>query len=183
MLRYVKDYDLWIHERAYTKEVDRFLRLQPKTLKAWTALAALFEDRDWTAETVTIGKSLLDQHSKIVDDIVETATPITLDGVLGLSANCTPHFSNDVGERLAGISDTFGATWSQIGKSQVKFSLRSIGAEGTDVAELAQKFGGGGHFNASGFTLSNPDGDPMSVQVWDTGEVVEGDMGEEETHA
>ena len=168
LIRYVKDYDLWTHKRAYTKEVDRFLRLQPQTLKAWTALAALFEDEIWTTDTIQIGKSLLDQHSQIVDDIVETATPITLDGVLGLSANCTPNFSNDVGERLARISDTFGSTWSQTGKSQVKFSLRSIG-DSCDVEKIAGVFGGGGHRNAAGFTLSNPDGDPMSVQVWDTG--------------
>ena len=97
----------------------------------------------------------MDQHTQIVNDIVETATPITLDGVLGLSANCTPHFANDVGERLAGISDTFGVTYCQVEKEVIKFSLRSIGEEGTDVAELAAKVaGGGGHFNASGFTLN-----------------------------
>jgi len=61
-------------------------------------------------------------------------------------------FSSDLGHALSKLSGTYGLTYNWYGKRQYyECGLRSI-AE-FDVSELAKVFSGGGHKNASGFTV------------------------------
>jgi phosphoesterase RecJ-like protein len=47
-----------------------------------------------------------------------------------------------------------GALLKELGPHKTKVSLRS--SDSADVAEIARRFGGGGHFNASGCTIDLP---------------------------
>ena len=73
-------------------------------------------------------------------------------GVNGLSANCPPHLTSDVGHELANQSGTFGLLWFIDKDNRCKCSLRSNGEY--DVSAIAKAFGGGGHKNAAGFTTT-----------------------------
>ena len=78
--------------------------------------------------------------------------PMSGAGLLGLSANCPPHLTSDVGHELAIQSGTFGLCWTLSKEGLVaKCSLRSNG--GYDVSTIAKVFGGGGHRNAAGFEV------------------------------
>jgi len=153
LIDYIRDYDLWKFELAETKAINKFLRIQPMTLQRWEKLYFDFKDYYTVEKYAEQGEAIQAYHDSIVASIVDTAETITIDGKVGLVANCSPEFASDVGHVLATRTGTFGATWQQV-RDKVKYSLRSNGDY--DVAVMAQIFGGGGHKNAAGFTLNNP---------------------------
>lgn len=153
LVQYVKDYDLWQFKLPYTKAINKYLRAVIKTFDRWEALYLSFKTIYDVESMIDTGLAIQSYHDFIVEGIVATAEPITIDGEEGLVANCSPDFASDVGHILATKSGTFGATWQQV-QDKVKYSLRSNG--NYDVARLAQIFGGGGHKNAAGFTFNNP---------------------------
>lgn len=167
LVNYVEDRDLWKFKLDKSQEVNAYIALIPKTLEDYQKL---YEFLEWNVNSAAdLGTILLHQHKKICEDIVLNAQPFSLYDLNGkkhdgLVANCTGHFASDVGNLLAEKSGTFGATWFTDGSGKVKFSLRSIGDY--DVSALAKPFGGGGHRNASGFSLSNPTSKEGGVAVW-----------------
>jgi len=153
LYKYVRDYDLWLFQFGATKTINMYLRTIPKTLYDWEMLELDFEVPHLVKAIVDKGLAMEKYHRTVVDSLVESADEVELAGQTGLLVNCSSEFASDVGHKLANISGTFGATWQQI-RGDAIFSLRSNGDY--DVAELAQKLGGGGHRNAAGFTLSTP---------------------------
>lgn len=110
--------------------------------------------------------------SQIVD---LCARKILIGGKTGLVANCPYKFASEVGNLLAKLSGTFGATYYHDKDDVVRFSLRSIGDY--DVSAVAKLFGGGGHRNAAGFSISNPSSlNEKGVTVW--GMTAEQSLGE-----
>ena len=155
LIEYVKDYDLFQFKSQETKALNKALRLQEQTLSNWSMLAFSFEDGERREYYIQVGEAMLDYHNDIVSQLVFQAEPVTIGDAKGLVVNCSPQFASDVGHELALISCTFGATWQQEPKGVVKWSLRSNGDY--DVSAIASIFGGGGHRNAAGFTISSPD--------------------------
>ena len=165
LIGYVKDYDLWKFLLADTKAINKYLRLQEKSTSRWNELDDMFKD-SWELETlVNEGHAMLNYHDSIVADLVFQAEPVTIAGQKGMVVNCSPQFSSDVGDLLAKVSRTFGATWQQEPEGVVKWSLRS--QDDYDVSLIANIFGGGGHKNAAGFTLNSPDYDhKKGITLW-----------------
>lgn len=52
---------------------------------------------------------------------------------------------------------------------KLSVSIRSIGTDGFNCTELARKYGGGGHYNASGFKFDNPDNKTLDELLEDAG--------------
>ncbi len=171
LLAYVADYDLWKFELKDTRHINRFLRIQEQTLEHWSYLVHDFSYGCSLKDAIAQGKAIDSYHKNIVKSLCEGAESVELAGQIGLTVNCSPQFSSDVGHELANKSGTFGATWQQV-QGSVKISLRSN--RDFDVSAIAKQFGGGGHKNAAGFTLSSPregelfpDSDNnLGVKVW-----------------
>ena len=172
LINYVQDRDLWRWELMESRAVNAYISTLKPDFNSWTAANALIQNRFNTA--VDFGEVLLEQHQKIVDDIVKTARPmhfhfpdrdLNLSPMTGLAANCTGHFASDVGNELAKKSGTFGATYCAEADGSIKWSLRSIGDY--DVTKIAKFFGGGGHKNAAGFTLRETGRDTEAeINLW-----------------
>ena len=134
-----------------------------------------FEGTDKYANLVKDGTAILRAHQQHVDTIIGagarqcTIIPAVIDSLLsyqrpwnwttdnqvfvtGLAVNCPPQFASDVGNALAKESGTFGLCWYQNKDGTIRCSIRSIGDY--DVSNIAACFGGGGHKNASGFSVS-----------------------------
>jgi nanoRNase/pAp phosphatase (c-di-AMP/oligoRNAs hydrolase) len=75
---------------------------------------------------------------------------VTLMGHHGLAANVTNNTS-EVGHEIANRSGTFSLTFFIKG-DEVICSLRSLAS--FDVSDIAKHYGGGGHAQASGFTMT-----------------------------
>lgn len=162
LISYVKDYDLWQKNLTGCDEINKYLNTIDKEPATWTRAARLLE-HDFT-KALHLGTAMQTYHDKIVASIVSTAMSININGIHGLVANCSPEFSSDVGHALALESKTYGATYHQV-EGCTKFSLRSTD-EFLDVSELARAMGGGGHRNAAGFVMKDPEDQKSGVTIW-----------------
>ena len=69
----------------------------------------------------------------------------------GLAINASAMFASELANLLAEQSNSFGLVWQLGADGEAKVSLRAAGK--VDVAEIATRYGGGGHPNAAGFRL------------------------------
>ncbi len=147
ILLHIEDRDLWRFKLEGTREITT--ALYERMPLDFSEIGALD-----LAELLAIGRIQLDQFSGMVKRIAKAAHSVSVAGQAGLAVNSPCFFSSDLGHVLAEQSGTFGMIYQYDGrKQQWTFSLRSIGDY--DVGHLALSFGGGGHKNAAGFSLSN----------------------------
>ena len=165
LINYIEDYDLWKFKLPHSHEINARIKLAPHYFNYFSNL----NDRlIYYPEKVLIeGEILLEQHAQHVRAIIETCTrDITINGIKGLVCNCNKAFSPEVGTELVKKCGTFGATYFHNSNDSVEFSLRSMNESFVDVSALAKTFGGGGHRNAAGFKLSQPQQDLGGVIIW-----------------
>jgi hypothetical protein len=95
------------------------------------------------------GLAILRSNEKRIKNALKCANTITAQGMTIGIANAPPDISNIICNELAN-KHHYGITYYDDGDIR-KFSLRSKG--NVNVAEIAKKYGGGGHPNAAGFQL------------------------------
>lgn len=166
LIQYVKDRDLWQHKLPGTKPLNMYIKMQQQTLSNWDRLCETFATSYKLDVAANLGDAMLAYHDLLVDQFVSLAEPCSINGFEGLVVNAPGQFASDAGNKLQQISNTYGATWFQAPGGEVKWSLRSSGEY--DVAEIAAKFGGGGHKNAAGFVLKAPkeSAKQLGVTLW-----------------
>ena len=148
MLRYIEDRDLWTYKHADTRNYLAWLDTLKFNFEVWKI--ALNQSDSIRTEVTEVGKIMNDRFMACCIKIAHDATPVEIDGVVGLMACASGEFHSEVGNLLATASGTFGLVWHVRKDGQVKCGIRSNGD--FNVQEIAKKFGGGGHLNSSGFT-------------------------------
>ena len=148
LLAYVQDRDLWKFELPRSRDINAALEAAPMDFDTWSALNL--------DELAAEGHILLGPRREAVDALAQAATTVTIDGV-PVPAVETTELVSETGERLLQLHPEapFAALWHRREDGTVKFSLRSRGD--TDVAVIAQKYGGGGHAAAAGFATTAED--------------------------
>ena len=147
VLLHIEDRDLWHFKLDGTREITT--ALYEKMPIAFADMGALD-----LSELLAIGRIQVEQFTGMVNRLAKSAHSVSVSGQVGLAVNAPSLFASDLGHVLAEKSGTFGMIYYYDGrKQQWNFSLRSIGDY--DVGHLATGFGGGGHKNAAGFSLSN----------------------------
>jgi oligoribonuclease NrnB/cAMP/cGMP phosphodiesterase (DHH superfamily) len=149
ILQHIEDRDLWRFQLAGTQEITTAIyEKMPLSFKAFGSLnlKSLF----------SVGRIQVAQMARMVKRLARYAHPIKIGNASGLAVNAGPCFSSDLGHLLAEKSNGVGMVYYYDGdKLRWIYSLRSIGD--LDVGALAVEYGGGGHVNAAGFSLSyNP---------------------------
>jgi oligoribonuclease NrnB/cAMP/cGMP phosphodiesterase (DHH superfamily) len=147
ILRHIEDRDLWRFQLAGTQEITTAIYEQmPISFRAFGALRL--------NQLFSVGKIQVAQMTKMVKRLVKNAHPIKIGDTTGLAVNACAFFASELGHVLAEKSGGVGMIYYYDGgKKQWNFGLRSIG--NLDVGELAVEYGGGGHVNAAGFSLSH----------------------------
>ncbi|MGE5946759.1 MAG: DHH family phosphoesterase [Betaproteobacteria bacterium] len=180
LLRHVEDIDLWRFALEGSRPIARAMRLLPFEFPAWDELVRQADSADapryvalraggeaieefFQTEVERLAHSQLVMPARLRGEPVDPlqalrhGLPTVIDGDLawravnGLAANANALFASELGNRLAELSGTFGLVWHLAADGEVKASLRSIGT--VDVAEIAGRYGGGGHPRAAGFRL------------------------------
>jgi hypothetical protein len=148
LLRYVEDQDLWRFALPESAEVNAAIAAHPRTFEAWEILA-----KTPIEKLAADGHPILRAQRMEIKRTLHNVHPIRVDE-LRLEAVNAVHLRSHLGHELA-IRAKFaipcGAVYRLLGQ-RVDVSLYSIGD--FDVAALAGRFGGGGHRNAAGFTVS-----------------------------
>jgi oligoribonuclease NrnB/cAMP/cGMP phosphodiesterase (DHH superfamily) len=148
LLRYVQDQDLWHWQLPESREVNAAIAAYPLQFDTWDQLAA----RD-TSELVAEGRSIVRSNNIEIERRSRAGHPLLVGGELVEAVNSTT-VRSAIGHALA-ERKTYGVAWGcvyRVDGSEVHATLYSIGD--VDVARIAAGYGGGGHRNAAGFSLS-----------------------------
>ena len=151
LLGHIEDRDLWRFKLPHTREIQSVVFSLEYTFENWDRLMAA-DPHDLIAMTAQ-GAAIERKHRKDVAELVDTCRRrINIAGYEVWAASLPYTMASDGGELLA-LGEAFGAVyWDTADHRQ--WSLRSRGDDGTDVAAIAEIFGGGGHRNAAGFRVT-----------------------------
>lgn len=146
LFEYIQDRDLWkFNYGDTTRMVHAGLQTVPKTFERWNRIDV--------SVLIEKGEVLLDHIKQTVQMICSQAREGEIGGRPCVMVNATAFWS-EVGHKL--LEDwpemPFAASYYDDKHGRRIFSLRS--RSGFDMSEVAKEFGGGGHAQAAGFTVS-----------------------------
>lgn len=146
---YLQDRDLWQWKLPQSQEVSAALRSYKPFFDVWQEFMTPASIKKLKAEGAAIVR-YQQRHIEMV--LAQKMEYINIGGYKVPCANST-HLISELGNEMA-KGQPFAALYFDTDDKRV-FSLRSTD-EGIDVAEIAKKYGGGGHRNAAGFTINKP---------------------------
>lgn len=150
MLRYIEDFDLWKFKIPYTRKVLAYLDLFDFNFRIWDRLTSDLEDIKKRKKIIEAGGIILKHVEKIVERLAANNFELVkFAGFKTLAVN-SANFESELGYALVKKMPPLGIVWRRK-KGRITVSLRSNGK--IDVSKIAQKYGGGGHKEAAGFTF------------------------------
>ncbi len=147
LLRYVEDQDLWNWKLPDSEEVNAAIGSYSRDFETWDALASRP-----IAELAAEGTHIVRANHIEVERALQGAHPVALGGDRIEAVNAR-QLRAPIGHELAKRA-AFGRPWGlvyRVGGARVDCSIYSIGD--VDVSRVAERYGGGGHRNAAGFSV------------------------------
>ena len=147
LLRYVEDQDLWTWKLPRSQEVNAAIGSYALRFDVWDDLI-----RRPIEELAREGESLVRANRTEVDRALNSSTTVVI-GTRPVEAVNASTNRSSIGHELARRA-RFGQPWGCVYRlvgDRLFATLYSIGD--FDVSEIAAQFGGGGHRNASGFSV------------------------------
>jgi len=155
IIKFIEDRDLWKMQIEESKYMLDFLDLHPYDFEIWSDISKKMEKENPDYNKILdIGRYLYKYKMSIVDRSLKTAHTITISGEEIPAVN-SPFLQSEIGDRLV-VGSQYSCVYTRM-VDGYRFSLRSNNSclESRDVAEVASKFGGGGHKNSAGFKIKN----------------------------
>jgi len=147
LLKHIEDRDLWLFKLPETREIQAAVFSYPYDFAVWDGLMAMPVE-----ELALQGEAIERKHHKDIAELLGvTQRRMVIDGHNVPIANLPYTLVSDAAHIMAKGEPFAGCYWDTP-EGRV-FGLRSTD-EGVDVSEVAKKYGGGGHRNASGFKVS-----------------------------
>lgn len=151
LLAYIEDQDLLKYHLPSTLEVCTYVNVLEREFPIWDRLAREFEDSKLLKRYSEEGKLLVQYNDRLMREIAKDARLISFAGHKVYIVNAPHRFASAIARILYERHGPFAVIWCEK-KDRLGVSLRCrVGS--FDVAALAQKFGGGGHPHAAGFSL------------------------------
>ncbi len=154
LIFYVEGYDLWKFKIPFINEVMAALFAYEYNFKVWSKIAANLENNLKRKEFIKEGKSILKYQEALIKKIISAGgEEVTFEGRRAFAVN-SPIFESEIGHHIYDKKGMLAIVWSykiRYKRPKLKVSLRSD--KSIDVAEIALKYGGGGHKAAAGFAL------------------------------
>lgn len=147
LVDYVQDRDLYVWQLPFSREVSAALDSYSQDFETWDLLS-----KRRVEDLALEGATLLRYQNQMIERLSQDAREVVFDGQKVPVVNSAVLMS-DLGSRLA-VGRPFAVVYRQKSDGHYAYSLRSHDS-GLDVSEIAKKYGGGGHRNASGFESCN----------------------------
>lgn len=151
LLAYVQEGDLYRFDLPDARALLAYVYSKPFEFACWDELMQDVEDDAKRAAMIERGTIYAEHSSLLVDELIEDAKLVRFEGYECYFAPTISVFTSDLGNRLARKRPPLSLT-VQARPDGIRVSLRGDGS--VNVAELAQKYGGNGHPNASAFSLA-----------------------------
>lgn len=153
LLRYIEDYDLWRFRMRHTREMLDALSLYDYNFATWEKLNRDFENGK-EKEYIDEGRVLRRLAERRVGRLIGFGEKTTFEGHKALIVN-SPFYVSEIGHSIVKHGTPVAIMWSRR-EHKITVSLRSDGRT-VNVAELAERYGGGGHPAAAGFSFEVKD--------------------------
>jgi oligoribonuclease NrnB/cAMP/cGMP phosphodiesterase (DHH superfamily) len=147
LLAYVQDQDLWQWALPRSEEVNAAIGAHERVFAVWDALAARTPD-----ELAREGEPILRAQRAELLRVLQNVHPVMVANHRVEAVNAQQnrsHLGHELAKRAA-FGHPIGLVYRVTGR-QVDASIYSIGE--VDVSAIARRYGGGGHRNASGFSV------------------------------
>lgn len=165
LVSYVEDRDLWRFRLPKSREVNAYVFAHAYDFKEWDYLNDQMSNARGYTPVAIQGEAIEKKHHKDVAELVAALKQYMIIGGFRVPVANLPYtLTSDAGHLMCtqpmdGVGEAdwcaekppFAACYWDTPKGRV-FSLRSVDG-GADVSAIAAQYGGGGHKNASGFTL------------------------------
>jgi oligoribonuclease NrnB/cAMP/cGMP phosphodiesterase (DHH superfamily) len=150
LVDYTEDRDLWRHLLPNSAAVNAAIFSYPRTFGIWDLL-----EEKGPGGLSQEGIAILRYQDGLIAPKVDKKKVLysEIGGYLVPVVNATCLISEIAGTLAEG--EPFATCFFLISDREVVYSLRSRGTQAVDVAEVAKKYGGGGHKNAAGFTADH----------------------------
>jgi uncharacterized protein len=153
IIDYVEDRDLWRWKLPDSKEVNAYIQSMPRdNFNNWSGLADVIALNPKLA--VETGKALLRFEQLNVDSCKASVRSLVFCGYDNVPVVNVNGANASVLLNQLARSNYFAVGWYQDADGRFRYSMRAHGD--FDVAKIAEKFGGGGHKLAAGFTSERP---------------------------
>ena len=148
ILLYVQDRDLWKFELENSKEINAFIASLPKDFEEW--------DQFYTPEAYDAGRAIIRLQEKEIERRLKDVRMVEIAGHMVPCVNASENISELGAAMCEAYPDApFSMSYCDRGDGKRSYSLRS--RNGFDVSVVAEKWNGGGHLAASGFSLEAPE--------------------------
>lgn len=157
LLEYVEDHDLWRFALPENREFNVALGEYPMTFESWDNLIADLKNTDNLINFIAKGSLLAKFEDKLVARLMMYKERVLFEGYEVWAINASRIYRSILGNQLAELNlaeeqEPIGIVYYH-SNGGVNISLRSIGE--TDVAAIAEKYGGGGHKNAASIKVAS----------------------------
>ncbi len=160
LIKFVEDDDLYRFALPETRAVISYLAVHPYDFAFWDETAEkLASDREKMLETMNV---YLEQFDLLVDISVNQAKLVEFEGrevYFGYTNQVKPMKSR-VGKLLAKKKGPFALV---VSPHPLGYGVSIRGDGSVDVSKIAQKYGGNGHPNSSGFHVENSQPMPWKI--------------------
>jgi hypothetical protein len=152
LLEHIEDRDLWRFRLHETKAVSAAVRSYDYDFAVWDVWAA---SDLMLSVLVGQGNAILRAQGRHVADFLEQSYMAEVAGCTVPCLNVPYAYASDCGHALLKKypDAPFAATWWRLREGRIGWSLRSEDSR-EDVGAIAERMGGGGHRNASGFSAT-----------------------------
>ncbi len=149
LIAYIQDRDLWQFKLEGAREINAALSSYPYDFIAWDKLMASHDDE--LEALKRDGEAIERRLQKDVRELIASGVRrMVISGYDVPVLNASSAYVSDAGHIMS-VGEPFAACYWDHANGR-SFSLRSA-EDGMDVAEVAKKYGGGGHEKAAGFTV------------------------------
>ncbi len=152
LFTHLEDGDLYRYSFPETRDIFSFLLTYPYEFEKWNELVQIFENQPTRDALLAKAKIYSEYFFQLADMCVAGAKIVSFEGYECYFANSHPattmksYVGNQLVEKLPPIALVVSAHPDGFG-----VSIRGNGS--VDVSEIARKYGGNGHPNASGFFI------------------------------
>lgn len=157
LLLYIEDHDLWKFKMEFNREFGSALGEYNQDFETWDQLNKNLEDRDHFSKFISHGAAIAGFEDKLVEKLVGFREKVLFEGKEIYAVNCSRIYRSVVAHELSKLNGQEGGLEMAIVyyryDKQVHCSLRSNGD--IDVRLMAEKYGGGGHKNASSIRVES----------------------------
>ena len=157
LLLYVEDHDLWRFKMEFNREFGSALGEYNQDFETWDKLNANLADRDDFSKFISIGGAIADFEDKHVQKLLTFKEKVLFEGNEIYAVNCSRLYRSIVAHELSTLNGKEGGIEMAIVyyryDGKVHCGLRSNGD--VDVSKMAEKYGGGGHKNASSIRVNS----------------------------